>query len=123
MSDAFWFDRLARTVREIIDESGGAAVMTRQAWAEAARQEDPGLARCPQRVFEHMACALSYRQGLKSVRWHDDCAAVLLIFDPAVHADPRLAREHCERYGLSDEVIIALADAGAMMEDDAFSVA
>ena len=77
---AYWFQRMAQAVRDIIDEHGGAVVMTRSELIEAIVEEDSGMGECPDVVLEHLACGLR-RTNLGACSYRNNDPNVLLIFD------------------------------------------
>lgn len=106
---AYWFARTAQAVRDVIDEHGGAVIMTRSELCEAVREEDSHLSECPPEamriVSAHITCCLK-RVGLVSCAYRGIDPSVLLIFD--MRMTDSEARTHAKTDGLSDAVQIEL---------------
>lgn len=77
---AYWFNRMAQAVRDIVDEHGGAVLMTRFELIEAIVQEDGDMGNCPDAVFDHLTCGLR-RTNLGVCSYQDNDPNVLLVFD------------------------------------------
>lgn len=121
-----WFGCIAKAVADVVDDCGGAVVMTKQQLVEAAQQVDAALLRCPEKVKEHVLCALPHRVGLRTVAFNyrhyqsplRGTCGVVLVYDPKIHADDTHARMHCVREGLpglSDEVVNELMEMGVVV--------
>lgn len=110
-SNADWFKKLAGAVRIIVDDLGGAMVMTRERLNHAVVEVDPSLVGCPPYVLSHLTCALKPRQGLHS-RAIGVIEQVLIIFDPKVVPDADSALSRCQQNGLPEDVEICLIEAG-----------
>lgn len=106
---AYWFARTAQAVRDVIDEHGGAIIMTRTELCEAVQEEDPHISECPEEVMQtiskHITCCLR-RVGLACCAYQGIDPSVLLIFDQGMGED--VARKHAEADGVSDAVHIEL---------------
>ena len=105
---SYWFDRTAQAIRDIVDEHGGAIIMTRAELCDAILEEDPHLAECPAGVMRtisrRITCCLR-RRNMASRGYVSD-KKILLVFDAGM--TPDAARAHAEADGLSDAVQIEL---------------
>lgn len=109
--NAYWFARTAQAIRDIVDEHGGAVIMTRPELCEAVMEEDPHLSECHKEtmetIFQHITCCLK-RVSLACCAYQGLDPSVLLIFDVKMSDDA--AKAYAEEQGLSEAVQIELFD-------------
>ena len=109
MSNVNWqWELTARAVGDIVEEHGGAVVMTRAELVEAIQEEDSRLVGCSQTIAEHITCCLR-RVGLtsRSFGYGGKDPNILLIWDEQKMTGEE-ARDKVKRDGVSDAVRIEL---------------
>lgn len=112
MERSQWFQQVADAVRLIVDDCGGAIVVTRESLREDAIVDNRALEACPQTIWDHLTCTLGPRGGgLKSEIFGNGSDGALLIHDPGVHANSAMAMRHVLKMGgIPPDVHIARLD-------------